>query len=272
MEVIEKCVIGKKNQHECEDGIFVSDSFIAVIDGSTSKTDRRIRPQCKNGRLCMELIKTYIASLAHDADLQDFCTGVTSYIYNVYGKYGIDTERLLFHPEERLTASAVIYSSFRNQVWFIGDCQGIINGTYYDNPKPMEAVFAEKRAAVLAEKLSCGAVTVEDVQTDDIGRRAIIGGLTDYCKNQNQLYPVIDGFKIPISKTKTVCVETGCKEIILASDGYPFLKPTLQESESALADLLEQDPLCMKIFKATKGLMYGNKSFDDRSYVRFRIY
>ena len=61
------------------------------------------------------------------------------------------------------------------------------------------------------------------------------------------------------------------KEIVLASDGYPFLMPTLQESEERLADLLRDDPLCISIYKASKGLMQGNKSFDDRSYVRFTV-
>ena len=60
------------------------------------------------------------------------------------------------------------------------------------------------------------------------------------------------------------------QDIILASDGYPFLKPTLAESENALAAQLDSDPLCIRSFKATKGLASGNKSFDDRSYVRFK--
>ena len=58
-------------------------------------------------------------------------------------------------------------------------------------------------------------------------------------------------------------------EIVLASDGYPFLKPTLAESEAALANQIANDPQNISCFIATKGLVEGNKSFDDRTYIRF---
>ena len=60
-------------------------------------------------------------------------------------------------------------------------------------------------------------------------------------------------------------------EVVLASDGYPFLKPTLAESEAALLHLIAHDPQCIHDFIATKGLVAGNKSFDDRTYIRFRV-
>ena len=44
---------------------------------------------------------------------------------------------------------------------------------------------------------------------------------------------------------------------------------TLAESETALANLIANDPLCISLYKATKGVLAGNASFDDRSYVRF---
>ena len=57
-------------------------------------------------------------------------------------------------------------------------------------------------------------------------------------------------------------------EIVLASDGYPRLMPTLRESEKELECLLAEDPLCIGDNIATKGLKVGQKSFDDRSYIR----
>jgi len=47
------------------------------------------------------------------------------------------------------------------------------------------------------------------------------------------------------------------------------LAETLQESESLLAKHLTDDPLNIGQFKATKGLLKGNRSFDDRAYIRF---
>ena len=56
---------------------------------------------------------------------------------------------------------------------------------------------------------------------------------------------------------------------MLASDGYPHLKPTLDASEEALEKQLAADPLNIRLFKATKGWVSGNNSFDDRTYIRF---
>ena len=129
MKIIESSIIGKKSPEACEDGMVVTDDFIAVIDGSTSKTPKHLNPDMKNGRYAMMLISEYIREeLKADASVDDFCQGVTAYIYNkVYEKLGVE-ERLKKHPEERLTASAILYSRTRNEVWMVGDCQAIIAG------------------------------------------------------------------------------------------------------------------------------------------------
>lgn len=109
MKIIESSIIGKKSQEACEDGMVVTDDFIAVIDGSTSKTPKHLNPDMKNGRYAMMLISEYIREeLKADASVDDFCQGVTAYIYNkVYEKLGVE-ERLKEHPEERFTASAIL--------------------------------------------------------------------------------------------------------------------------------------------------------------------
>lgn len=109
MKIIESSIIGKKSSEACEDGMVVTDDFIAVIDGSTSKTPKHLNPDMKNGRYAMMLISEYIREeLKADASVDEFCQGVTAYIYNkVYEKLGVE-ERLKKHPEERLTASAIL--------------------------------------------------------------------------------------------------------------------------------------------------------------------
>ena len=77
MNVIEKSIIGKKSQEACEDGLVVTDDFIAVIDGSTSKTPKHLNPEMKNGRYAMMLISEYIRQeLKADALADDFCQGI----------------------------------------------------------------------------------------------------------------------------------------------------------------------------------------------------
>ena len=281
MKIIESSIIGKKSPEACEDGMVVTDDFIAVIDGSTSKTPKHLNPDMKNGRYAMMLISEYIREeLKADASVDDFCQGVTAYIYNkVYEKLGVE-ERLKEHPEERLTASAILYSRTRNEVWMVGDCQAIIAGKLYENGKPYEQEIARKRVELIEQGLSPAEARK---QIEPLLIEAMLAG-------QNQTYTVIDGFpiyregvKVVALKTKPVSssIETyfqeqtkpvsSPNEVVLASDGYPFLKPTLAASEAALVHLIAHDPQCIHDFIATKGLVAGNKSFDDRTYIRFRV-
>ena len=288
MKIIESCIIGKKSPEACEDGMVVTDDFIAVIDGSTSKTPKHLNPDMKNGRYAMMLISEYIQEeLKADASVDDFCQGVTAYIYNkVYEKLGVE-ERLKEHPEERLTASAILYSRTRNEVWMVGDCQAIIAGKLYENGKPYEEKIARKRVELIEQGLSPAEARK---QIEPLLIKAMLSG-------QNQTYTVIDGFPIYREGVKVVSVSDSCSvqdsvpasdsvpcsdsvsasgaisvsssEIVLASDGYPFLKPTLAASEAALAEQIANDPQNIRSFIATKGIVEGNKSFDDRTYIRF---
>lgn len=296
MKVIESSIIGKKSPEACEDGMVVTDDFIAVIDGSTSKTPKHLNPDMKNGRYAMMLISEYIREeLKADASVDDFCQGVTAYIYNkVYEKLGVE-ERLKEHPEERLTASAILYSRTRNEVWMVGDCLAIIDGKLYENGKPYEQEIARKRVELIEQGLSPAEARK---QIEPLLIEAMLSG-------QNQTYTVIDGFPIYREGVKVVSVSDSCSvqdsvpasnsvpasdsvpcsdsvsasgtflvsssKIVLASDGYPFLKPTLSASEAALAEQIANDPQNIRSFIATKGIVEGNKSFDDRTYIRFSV-
>lgn len=281
MKIIESSIIGKKSPEACEDGMVVTDDFIAVIDGSTSKTPKHLNPDMKNGRYAMMLISEYIREeLKVDASADDFCQGVTAYIYNkVYEKLGVE-ERLKEHPEERLTASAILYSRTRNEVWMVGDCQAIIAGKLYENGKPYEQEIARKRVELIEQGLSPAEARK---QIEPLLIKAMLSG-------QNRTYTVIDGFPIYREGVKVVAlkmkpasssIETyfqeqtkpvlSLNEVILASDGYPFLKPTLAASEASLAEQIANDPQNIHSFIATKGIVEGNKSFDDRTYIRFSV-
>ena len=294
MKIIESKIVGKKSPEACEDGMVVTDDFIAVIDGSTSKTPKHLNPDMKNGRYAMMLISEYIREeLKADASVDDFCQGVSAYIYNkVYEKLGVE-KRLKEHPEERLTASAILYSRTRNEVWMVGDCQAIIDGKLYENGKPYEEKIARKRVELIEQGLSPAEARK---QIEPLLVEAMLSG-------QNQTYTVIDGFPIyregvkvvslsdsssvqdsvsssdscsvqdpvscPGSASASDTIPSSSSEIVLASDGYPFLKPTLAASEAALAEQIANDPQNIRSFIATKGIVEGNKSFDDRTYIRF---
>lgn len=267
MEIIESQIIGKKSQETCEDGIVVTDNFIAVIDGSTSKTPVHISPDMKNGRYCMLLIKSFIESMSADITMEAFCEGITRGIRDIYQLYDISLDDMEQHPEKRLAASAIIYSRFHNEIWMVGDCQCIVDGKLFTNDKPYEARIAQKRVDYILEHLTSA---TDKQQLYDEGRQHIVADLIEAMQQgQNKEYAVIDGFPIYIEGMKKI--EDIQQEFVLASDGYPFLCPTLSESEARLKEHLAIDPQNLTEFKATKGLVKGNRSFDDRAFIKVNL-
>ena len=213
----------------------------------------------------MQIIGKFIRKMPKNISCHEFCIGVTKEIRKRYKQS--DIPRRAEHPEERLTASAVIFSRLNREIWMIGDCQCMVGGDFYDNPKPYEQVLAEKRATIINE----GTKPKEQYLIDDTARQQIIPMMLETMKQQNITYSVIDGFHIPEQYVRVITLDFQPWEIILASDGYPFLCNTLRESEEKLTWQRENDPLNIGLFKATKAFAAGNNSFDDRAYIRFKV-
>ena len=269
MKIIEQLSIGKDPKRKSEDLIVTTDDFIAVIDGSTSKTKHRVCWLSSNGRSAAKIIARYIKHMSGRTTSAEFCRGATAAIAKKYGKRNRDFYAQ--HPEERLTASCIVYSRLRREIWLVGDCQCLVNDNLFDNPKPSEQRMAELRSREAHRLIAEGEATIESLLQHDISREAIIPQLIEEMRNQNITYAVIDGFPIPRKKVEVIYLDFRPWTIVLASDGYPFLRSTLDESEKALADQRMRDPLNIDTFKATKAFLPGNNSFDDRSYIRFTV-
>ena len=219
----------------------------------------------------MLLVEDTIRKMPKDSTMQQFCNRVTAAIQKTYVSFFRNLiPKLADHPEDRLCASAVVFSRLRREIWMIGDCLCMVNGELFENPKPYETPLAEQRAKEVRRLLSEG-VTAEELMANDTARQSVIPSMLEAMKQQNKGYAVIDGFPIPTDKVRVLTLDFQPWEIVLASDGYPFLYPTLADSEEALARQLADDPLNIGRFKATKGLLPGNNSFDDRSYIRFQV-
>ena len=269
MKIIEQQSIGKDSKKKNEDLIVVTADFIAVIDGSTSKTQRRVCWWMSNGRCAAKTVARFIRHMSPKTTSAEFCKGVTAAIARKYSKRHLDL--YLSHPEERLTASCIVYSRLRREIWMVGDCQCLVGDNYFDNPKPSEHLMAERRANEAHRLMSEGKETVDSLLAHDSARDAIIPLLIEEMKNQNKTYAVIDGFPIPRQKVRVIPLDFSPWTVVLASDGYPSLLPTLAESEEALAAQRQRDPLNINTFKATKAFLPQNNSFDDRSYIRFTV-
>ena len=149
----------------------------------------------------------------------------------------------------------------------IGDCQCLVGDQFFDNPKPYEAELAQLRANIIANS-----PTPETFLENDTAREAIIPRMLETIQHQNNGYSVIDGFPVDEKHVRIIPLDFQPWHIVLASDGYPFLCPTLSESEARLAEQREKDPLNIgPAFMATKAFIPGNNSFDDRAYISFSV-
>lgn len=223
----------------------------------------------------MRIISKYIQHMPKDTSCHQFCLGVSRVIAKHYKKKQL--AHLSDHPEKRLTASCIIYSRLRREIWMIGDCQCLLipeiagqeapKAEFFDNPKPDEQFLAEERASIIR----CSGLPLDSFLKEDKARIAIIPHMLETMKNQNKTYAVLDGFPVAEQHIRFLTLDFNPWELVFASDGYPFLKPTLQESEQALEQQRLTDPLNIGTFKATKAFSLGNNSFDDRAYIRFKV-
>ena len=146
----------------------------------------------------------------------------------------------------------------------IGDCQAMVDGRKYLQPKRSDVILSQFRSLLMALQVPASEARAK-VEPWIVNATAFANKVgTSYG------YSVLNGEEIPDELIKVIHLSEGKHEIILASDGYPLLRPTLQQSEQDLDRLLKEDPQCCRLYESTKGLKPGNKSFDDRTYVRFQ--
>ena len=263
MEIIEQFCLGKREGTPCEDGWVVTNDFAAVVDGSTAKI--KVAPgQESPGHLAMRLVCEAIKQFPTAIQKDEALLRLTQAIAN---------DHTYDATQYRPTCSAVIFSNYHKEIWFIGDCQGRWLGVTHHFEKLVDQILIDIRCRAVHYYLEHG-YSEEDIKKNDKGRSLIFDALRDQVHFQNDpdfsnpfSYPVIDGQ--PIASDKVPCFSVAdAKEIILASDGYPDLLDTLKATEDALHQVLAKDPLCINENPATKCLVEGNRSFDDRTYLR----
>ena len=265
-DIIESLIMGKSGkEQECEDVMVISEHFYAVIDGVTSKFPIKYEGK-STGRYCAELLGNAISSLDRSANAKDALEALNAEVKKAYG----DTK---ITEENKMQASIIIYSKARREVFSYGDCQLMINGRSFDHKKRIDTLLEELRAFTVKTYLKEGGKE-EDLYQNDVGREAILPFLKKQSLFANKEgyfgYAVMDGTGINESLIKTYKLNEG-DEVVLASDGYPRLFPTLKESEEHLALVLKSDPLSINENMQTKMKASQSLSFDDRTYLRFIV-
>lgn len=276
MEVKERFIAGKTNdERDCEDEIVINDHFVAVLDGATSQIASE-QGELSPGKKAVNQIAAELHALNGDVSMRECFYRINNAVAQIYLDEGI-YEKAREKPEYRSSASAIVFSRFHSEIWSIGDCQALVDDRHITSWKSLENTLAETRALFLESELERGK-TINELRAEDTGRLFIRELLVRQKLFQNRKskhvhgYYVIDGFLESIEEAVEVYpVSKNTKSIVLSTDGYPSLRGTLRESEDFLRELLIRDPLCFREFKATKGVYSGNRSFDDRAYVRLEL-
>lgn len=259
------CVSKSGRKCDNEDLLVMTPAFIAVVDGTTDKTGGRFDGKT-GGQLAAEIIRHVLENEDSLAG-EDGCF-VASRIQSALQSYA-EVHKTEEH-DIHLSASAAIYSVALQQVWLVGDCQFMIDGKLYTNHKKVDVVLSEARSLAIHMLLKSG-VTEQELIHDDMSRQFIMPWL----KTQHVLENSDDEYGYQVFSNKglitdivSVDVPVG-SHVVLATDGYPELMPTLAESESILEKIRREDPLCYRLYKSTKGVREGNAHFDDRTYISF---
>lgn len=273
IEILDCFLKGKKNAQVNEDGIFVNEHFVAVIDGATAKSDLKIDNK-STGRLATELVIDAIKDFPDSIRMEEAIAAITKRIYDFYTEHNL-LDEIQKNPAKRLTANGVIYSSFRREIWQVGDCRCLVGSVYSLGEKEIDRIMSEARAAY-NEIMILNGYSEDSLLINDPGRNFIKPFLEKQSLLQNNLgkdlqytFPVFDGFAIQPELVNVFHVNSS-DEIILTSDGYPEVFGTLKESEKYLYNILKSDPYCIRLYKSTKGIQKGNASFDDRAYIRIK--
>jgi glycerophosphoryl diester phosphodiesterase len=268
VDVIEQFIAGKKPQQEtCEDALVITEHFIAIVDGATSKAPRRpdsITP----GRLIAQTLAKAILDLNPSTTARaaiDELTAVAKVL----------NDRQAQANEERASARVILLSCARKEVWRLGDCLLRIDGKEYLPKNDLEQSVAAVRAGYNHILLRSGA-TIAELQQRDLGRELVLPLL----KTHNVLanlpdesrfsFGVLNGVPIPDRYIDIIALPSGSYDVVLCSDGYPRAHASLEEAEARLKAALDADPLCISEIIATKGKSLGDASYDDRAYVRLR--
>ncbi|AXY26322.1 hypothetical protein CL176_10115 [Suicoccus acidiformans] len=261
---MEAFIQGKASPELCEDALIQTQDYIAVIDGVTAKSNFTYQGH-KTGWLMAQLVKKVLERLEPAADFQAFLQAVNQEVRAFYQKVDFTEDIKLFG----LQAVGAIYSNHRREIWLVGDCQVMVDGKRYQQTKLSDDVLEGLRSLVIH-------LSSEDESDVQEARSVIEPWIVQSTQFANDPttpfgYAVFNGEEIPLDLVQIIPLTDASHEVILATDGYPQLEETLEASEAYLAQVLAEDPLLYRQEFSTKGLQAGNHSFDDRTYIRFKV-
>lgn len=257
--VVESTCMSRTRESAGADRLLVSDGFWGVVDGSSAK-GREAGP-APTGADLADIVETAIHDIPVDTDVVSAIDVLTRAIA---GRAA---------PDYLHSASIVLYSGFRNEIWLVGSGGFCVDGQAVTFSPEHELAAARVRAAFLTARLSDGC-PLDELATDDPGRELILGLLRQerHLRNVDEpgdyYFGALDGRAVPMRHILVDALTDAARDVTLVTDGYPVVLPTLVECEASLAELLAEDPLLIGRHPQTKALRPGDSSFDDRALIR----
>lgn len=280
MGIVEVFVEGKdKDINKCEDGYVVTEDYAVVIDGVTSKSDLDFDGK-SSGRYLMELVRDNIKNIGVNISAKEFICELTDIIKDEYTLRGWH-DKFNMDKRYRPAVSMVVYSKYKKEIWFYGDCLAAKvakDGGFsqINNTKKVDDLTSMVRRYIIEAEMRQGK-TVSEIIKNDRGRDYIDGMLKLQQIFLNDggdsifSYSAVDGWGFNEKDIKVVKVTDKTDYIILASDGYKKLLPTVEETEENLKEQLKNDPLCVGELQGTKLAQENHNSIDDRLYLKLKV-
>lgn len=266
--VVESFVESKHPDRLSEDLIVVSDHFAAVVDGASDATGAMFAGRT-GGLLAAEAVAATVEALEPAATARQFAAEATAAV-----QAAVAAATGIIDASTRWPAACVVCLSHeRSEIWRIGDAHFAVDG---ETNSPMLAINEVKgrfRAALNTALIESGTPLTDMMESDPGG--TAVRALTDVQQHLSNLpgpwgYGCVNGRAIPDEFVEVFPVDGG-RDIVLASDGYPRLEATLDDSEATLRRLLAADPAAIgELWTMGRSLRPGFDAIDDRAFLRLR--
>ncbi len=255
--------IQKSSNTPNEDAYVISDHYVAIVDGSTSKSPYTGVPP---GKLATDAISSVLSSIKSNLTARQ-CVDLLTECVSSIRREGGDTP----------SASVAIVSLAAREIWVVGDANVRVGNTNRYFRHYGERHTSGMRAYYLTALIQQGLSVESILAGDDPGRELILPMLKEESKLRNVDLPgrwywgSIDGTYVPERHIKRIDLPTDPVTICLASDGYQRLFDSFEQTERVLRDSVTRDPLMIAMHPETKGVYRDQSSFDDRTYVKMTI-
>ena len=254
------------------DALVITGSYIAVIDAYQARGWRSWGNHLPGGVFARTVLVEAIEKLAPGLERDE----VFTMLHEALQKAAADSMEEMEDADSIFAfpmARVMIYSVDKRQIWRLGDSPFCIDGELNQPRNEALEAAALYRASVLTRFLAKER-DLYDLVNSDIGRSAIIqtiaqedqkaDGVTAISGNPNAKLEDI------LAHVETYDVNVD-QEIIMATDGFPRILPTLDESTDWLLEEKSRDPLFINDYKALRNWGEYDAGYDDRTYVRFIV-